>query len=96
VRTLLWRLLCSNRLLARRSKKQSSGNAVISDALALHIHISMIDAKLVFQAQQWSAPNKIAQMSCHSRTSGRFLGPSSNGIDQNVGTEVDDVGTNSR
>jgi hypothetical protein len=63
--------LCSNSLLILKRIKQSTGNPVINDALALHIHISMIDGKLVFQAQQCTNPNRVAQKIWQSRASGR-------------------------
>jgi hypothetical protein len=62
---------CSNLLLIFKRIKQSTGNPLINDALALHVHISMIDGKIVFQAQQCTKPNRVAPKSWQGRASGR-------------------------
>jgi hypothetical protein len=83
-------------LLTLSRKKQITGNPATYNALALHIHISIIEGKVAFQAKQCITPNTMAQMSCPARTSGRSSGPSLKGTDQNGGTEVEEVGSKFR
>jgi hypothetical protein len=78
-------------LLTLSRKKQITGNPVTNTALALHIHISISEGKVVFQAKQCTTPNKLAQMNCPARASGRSSGPSPKDADQNGGTEVEEM-----